>query len=341
MEPSTDVAEADFPQEAPPATPEQTREMMTKLSARGYTKIRHVLVQLPNDQASRVSTVGRLLTARKHRALVLYLMLLMCWPWLRERRHPLEAAVWVRGLTTAKGLTWSASTLSRAWTDLEEAGLIVRRRVGRNVLIEPRREDGAAEYTVPMKERDRWNTYFVVPDTFWLDETFATLTFPGLAVLLIIASQTSKNSECTLPYERAKEWYGLSARSVQKGIKDLEKHDLIHKRAEVFTAALSPTGVSVWMHYSLTGPYGQQAREALQEQAKTERAARTAKKTSSGRTAKAAAGTRTAKKIKKVRAGAAKQIVKASGTGAKSKQIKRRAGATRLGRETRRPRRAQ
>lgn len=339
MEPSTDLAEADFSQEATPATPEQTREMMTKLSARGYTKIRHILVQLPNDQESRVSMVGKLLTARKHRALMLYLMLLMCWPWLRERSHPLEAAVWVRGLTTAKGLTWSASTLSRAWTDLEEAGLIVRRRVGRNVLIEPRREDGAAEYTVPMKERDRWNTYFVVPDTFWLDETFATLTFPGLAILLIIASQTSKNSECTLPYDRAKEWYGLSAKSVQKGIKDLEKHDLIHKRAEMFTAALSPTGVSVRMHYSLTGPYGQQAREALQEQAKTERAARTAKKTSGIRTTKTASVARIAKRIKKARTG--KQIVKASGTGTKGKQVKRPASATSLGRQTRRPRQAQ
>jgi DNA-binding HxlR family transcriptional regulator len=314
--------------------------MMTKLSARGYTKIRHILVQLPNDQASRTSTVGKLLTARKHRALVLYLMLLMCWPWLQSRRRPLEAAVWVRGLTAVKGLTWSASTLSRAWADLEEAGLITRHREGRNVRIEPRREDGAADYTVPTKARDRWNTYYVLPDDLWANETFATLSFPGLAVLLIIASQTSKKPDCTLPYERAKEWYGLSAKSVQKGVKDLEAHGLIHKREEMFAAPLSPTGMSVRIHYSLTGNYGQQAREALQQRANTERTARTTK---------AAPGNHhTKKKIKKAQPGLGSVNAKTSAAGGtKGKRIRksgspaipaRSRSLTRAGLGARRPR---
>jgi DNA-binding HxlR family transcriptional regulator len=256
-------------------SPAAARERMTTLSARGYMKIRHVLIQLPRDQPVRVSTVGRLLTARKHRALVVYLMLLMCWPWLKDQRKPLEATVWVRALTTSNGLTWSPSTLSRAWNDLAAAGLITREREGRNLRITPRREDAGGDYEIPAGARDRWNTYFTLPDTFWLDETFAKLSFPGLAMLLIIAGETSGKPELALPYEWAKQWYGLSAKSVQNGIKDLDAHGLIHKREERIPAPLSPTGFTTRIHYSLTGDYGHEARAAMQALAKKERDKRT------------------------------------------------------------------
>ncbi|MGA1827295.1 hypothetical protein, partial [Microbacterium sp.] len=41
-----------------------------------------------------------------------------------------EAEVWVRALQsdTGAGTTWSTSTLSRAWRDLEDMGLIAKKR---------------------------------------------------------------------------------------------------------------------------------------------------------------------------------------------------------------------
>lgn len=272
---STTKAASETSEPAEAAGPTETRAAMTQLSGRGYTKIRHLLIQLPRGQDARSSTVGRLLAARKHRALLLYLLVLTCWPWLSTRRKPpLEAAIWVRALTAPQGLTWSAATLSRAWKDLENAGLIIRQREGRAVRVIPRREDGAADYEVPVGATDRWNTYFALPDNFWHDEIFAKLSFPGLAMLLIIAGETSKNPEVSLAYDWAKERYGLSAKSAQNGIKDLEKYGLIHKREERISAPLSPIGYTTRIHYSLTGPYGQQARAALQKQAKSERAKR-------------------------------------------------------------------
>jgi hypothetical protein len=183
--------------------------------------------------------------------------------------------VWVRALTTTTGLTWSPSTLSRAWTELQADGLITRRREHRLVRVEPRREDARADYAPPRGASDRWNTYFVLPDDFWHEETFGELSFPALAMLLIIAGETSKKAEVDFAYDWAPDRYGLSPKSAQKGIKELEGRGLLHRREEWIPAPLSATGYTTRTHYSLTGPYGHKAREALKKKARTERARRT------------------------------------------------------------------
>ncbi len=55
---------------------------MTKLSGRGYAQFRHILVQLPDEDQPRASTLARMVTGRRHRELLLYLMLVSCWNWL-------------------------------------------------------------------------------------------------------------------------------------------------------------------------------------------------------------------------------------------------------------------
>lgn len=264
------------------ATPTTTRAMMTRLSARGYVQLRHILVQLPEADKPRASIVGRAVHERRHRALLLYLLVLTCWPWLEKNREPLAASVWIRALTPPKGggLTWSASTLSRAWLDLEEMGLLEpRERVGRSSLITPRREDGTETYSAPGGRTDRWNSYFALPDTFWNDDIFAQLTLPGLAMLLIIAKETSSKNEMYLPYAKAPAWYGISPKSAQNGIADLVKHGLLHKREETIAAPLSPTGSTTRVWYSLTGDFGHESRAALRRKAKKERKVRMRRKT--------------------------------------------------------------
>lgn len=259
------------------ATPAQTRATMTRLAGRGYVQLRHIFVQLPDSDKPRASIVGRAVHERRHRALLLYLLLLTCWPWLKDNEKPLAASVWIRALTPPKGggLTWSPSTLSRAWLDLEEMGLIEERtRQGRATTIIPRREDGAEEYEVPGGRTDRWNTYFSIPDAFWNEEIFAKLSLPGLAMLLIIAKETSKKKEMYLPYNKAKEWYGISAKSAQNGIADLDKAGLLHRREEHLLAPLSPTGYTVRNWYSLKGDFGNEARKAQAKLADKERRAR-------------------------------------------------------------------
>lgn len=259
------------------ATPEDTRREMTRLAARGYVQLRHVLVQKPEGDR-RGSTLGTVVHMRKHRALVLYLLLLTCWPWLEKNHEPLAAGTWIRALTAKGGLTWSPSTLSRAWADLEELGLIEERtREGRSVRVTPRREDGGAPYEAPGGRTDWANAYFVVPDGLWKDEYFAKLRLPGLAMLLVIAKETNKKSEMYLPYSKADEWYGLSPKTVQNGLKELDKLGLLHKREEYVKAPLSKTGMTIRTWYSLTGDFGGDARASLQKRARSERSKRLAK----------------------------------------------------------------
>ncbi|WP_068476703.1 hypothetical protein [Pseudoclavibacter helvolus] len=252
------------------ASPGETRADITRLSRRGYTQLRHVFVQLPDRDAPRASVLAKMVHNRQHRALLLYIMLLTAWPWLEDRREPLQSKVWIRALTASSiknAPTWSASTLSRCWQDLEELGLIERSREERLVRITPRREDAAGPYEVPGGRRDRWNAYFALPDEFWTDELFAKLSLPALAMLLVIAKETNRSKEMWLTYEFAEDWYGIKPKSAQKGLGELEKLGVLNRRVESIIAPLSPTGKTTRSWYSLTGPYSHEARSKLQKKA--------------------------------------------------------------------------
>lgn len=263
------------------ATPESTRAHMTKLSGRGYAQLRHILVQLPDQGKPRASTLARMVSGRRHRELLLYLLVLTCWPWLQERRTPLPAGVWIRALTASGGPTWSETTLSRCWKRLEDLGLIEQReRVDRLVRVTPRREDAGEPYSFPGGRDDRWHTYFALPDEFWNKGVFAELSLPGLAVFLVVASETNGKQDCWFTYDRMDDWYGLKARTVQNGVKQLQDLGLLMVREEPIEAPLSATGMTTRMHYSLTGTFSYSARSKLQKTAQQETKARAKKKTS-------------------------------------------------------------
>lgn len=255
------------------ASSSQTRAEFTRLSARGYVKIRDILVQLPDDEPERSSTVGWAVQNRRQRELVLYLLILTCWPWLHKREKPIAAQVWVRALTSThkNALTWSPSSLSRAWRALEKQGLIERERVGQGVRITLCREDGVSGeeqgslfYSPPTGQRDRRNTYFILPDLFWHDELFAKLTLPGLAMFLVIAKETSQNDEAWLSLKDMPEWYGISQKSAQKGIRNLDDLGLVSQRRTSVSAPLSPVGYTTRVHYRLVNDFNRPARADLQ-----------------------------------------------------------------------------
>ncbi len=269
----------DMTSETNRATPAETRADIMRLSARGYTHLRQVLVQLPDTEDPRASTLARMLSERKHRPLLLYIMLLTCWPWLEDRREPLPGGFWVRALTAPGAPTWSPSTLSRSWGELEELGLITKpeKREGRLMRPTPRREDGAVvegggvPYDAPGGRRDRWNTYFALPDEFWTEGIFAKLSLPALVMLLLVAKETQSKPEVWLTYDRIEDWYGIKQKSAQNGLTELRKAGLLHRRIEEVKTTFSATGSTVHMWYSLTGPFGREARLALQDRAAKER----------------------------------------------------------------------
>lgn len=224
--------------------------------------------------------LARFVSMRRHRALVLYLLLLGAWPEIEHRitngRAPLQAQVWVRALTSGqrRALTWSPSTLSRTWGELEDMQLVTRDRQGRLVHARPRREDGLEDYTRPQGRRGHEHAYFVLPDAFWNDEVFADLGLAALAMFLLIAKETNGRAEVHLTHQQFQDWYGIRQRTAQKGIAELKDKGFLHVRPDPRPSALSGSGFTVDMYYSLIGNYGHQARAALRKRAQSERAKR-------------------------------------------------------------------
>ncbi|MDP9223725.1 MAG: ArsR family transcriptional regulator [Actinomycetota bacterium] len=306
------------------SSPEETLEELLRLSGRGYTKIRHSLCQIPNlSGGSRPGLLGPMVTDRKRRSLQLYLLLLTVWPWLKERDDPLAAAVWARAVTTASGRRWSPSNVSDAWTDLEDRGLIERRRLSRGVVITPRREDGAATYSEPDGVKgDHLHTYFTLPPSFWTMGWFEELSMPGLAMLLIVASKTSRadQTETWLTNADAGKWFALSPRSVEGGVKELDDRGLLAVRSEWVKAPLSPIGATKQRWYSLNGEFSTDKRLEMQAFAKDDRARRLGaakpEKLKKAKTIKKGASSDPTKPSKKT---TAKKATKPTGTRARKK----------------------
>lgn len=276
-QPAAVEADSDSAVPIPPMSADDTRKELLSRGRRRYARIRFILVQMPDPDKDRVSIVGTLTRERHHRALVLYLLLLTWWPWLHDRRAPLDSEVWLRALTVegddaAKALTWSPSTLSRTWGELEKYGLVQRKREGRLTRITPCREDGKdakSAYTAPAGEKKDWlNAYFTLPDEFWTEQHFATLSPSALAVLLIVLKETTRKPDVELPREKMPSWYGISGKTVTNGIKELVGAELMVERVDLEADPAAKFGFTRHFYYGLTGPFSTQERTERQKQAR-------------------------------------------------------------------------
>ncbi len=294
-----------------PATSEDTRSFIVQLTGSGYTPVRHVLVQKYEREGERRSTLARFCSNRKHRALILYLLLLTVWA---PDRKPLRSEVWLRAVKVDQGeLTWSASSLSQGWSDLVAMGMVDRQRQQRVARLTPRREDGGEGYSRPdgKKQADH---YFILPGAFWTEAWFDRLSLPALCVLLILLKETNDvDDECHLTYEQTEKWYGISSSSAKKGYTELVDVGLVDVRDETAKAPLAPAGVTTHRYYRLAGPFSTSARAAARDEAR--KAAR-----SRGRTAKAdvvpVATDLGGKKTKKKKTKKAKSSTNSTSTGA-------------------------
>jgi hypothetical protein len=89
--------------------------------------VRNHFVQVRRQGKWGGSSLGRLIHARRHRALLAYLLLLMVAQPLDSRPKPLEAAVWARALSPdPPGGRWPETAMTPIWSMLaEEPGPLV------------------------------------------------------------------------------------------------------------------------------------------------------------------------------------------------------------------------
>ena len=280
------------------ATPDSAREDMVRFTGAEYTVVRHVFVQ-KHSGSDRSSTLAAICKNKKKRALILYLMLLTLW---KPDRDPLRSEVWLRLVTVTGGsLTWSHSSLSEAWSNLVDMGLVDRTRVRRMAHVVPRREDTKSDYKRPNGQK-RIDRYFQLPGAFWTEKWFDALSLPGLCMLLLLLKETNDNdAKFHVTHKQVEQWYGISASSAAKGFTELEDLGLVSVRRDQIKAGLALKGYTYHLYYSLNGDFSTAARSAARTAAKKgaqDRAAVTpkskSKSTSSG--AKKGPGNRSATK---------------------------------------------
>ena len=257
-----------FPEDEAPATPEETREEFLSRSRSGYTKVRHAFVQSAGQGSGGSQPALLPMFSRNHRAAVLYLAVLANWPWLSQEAEPLPADAWIRFLScdSSSGLTWTPQSLSHAWGVLEALRLVARPRHGRLKLALPLREDGNGEpYTAPKGKGD---PYLVVPNEFWIRQLHATLSWPALAVLLILLKETGNKAAAPLAVDSAQRWYGISRTTAEEGLAELRNLGILVSETRQVKVHQATGGRRLTSLHMLLGEFSTHRREQLRNAAK-------------------------------------------------------------------------
>ena len=262
-----------FPEDAPASTSASTRADFLKRSPSGSTKIRHGFVQEPPSTKSAGSKPGMLPAfARNHRAAVLYLAVLTNWTWLSRTGDALPADTWIRFLSSSKrgALTWTAQSLSHAWSVLEENQLVTRELDHRLKKVTPLNETGSGvEYHRPNGASG--SEYFVLPHEFWALELHATLTWPALAVLLILLKESGGRPYAELAVDRAQRYYGISRTTAEDGLSELRREGLLVSSMRWVQDPDAAEGRRQTSLHALADPFSTSYRQNLQLAAKLRR----------------------------------------------------------------------
>lgn len=225
--------------------------------------IRNSFVQGGDQKHPLPGPLHKIVRGHDDRALDLFLLhrtLVSAEPWTSR---PLSSAVWARMLGVETDLDHGAAVISRTWRRLDQKyRLITRGKVGRKAVFTSLREDGSREdYTAP-SGRDIQNRYFQLPFAYWTDPEawYRTLTLAAKAMLLI--SSTLKPG-FILPTERVPDWYGVSAETAQRGLKELRDAGLISRATSYKETPLEAVRYTQEHHYTLTPPFGRAQKRRL------------------------------------------------------------------------------
>jgi len=168
-----------------------------------------------------------------------------------------SAQIWHHALGFPETENASAA-ISKNWRRLADADLIELQREGRLSAPLLLREDGHGDDYVP-PDGSEGNKYFGVPFEFWLDDWYVRMTLPELAMLLVLLSELD---DFTLPVAKARDWYGFSKDTAQRGLQGLHRHDLVHRRLAWKETRFVEEFYTQERFYTLQPPFGPHGRKA-------------------------------------------------------------------------------
>lgn len=203
------------PVSAPVMSADETlKYMLDKAQRRTGTPVRRSFVQGGTRHDPKPGPLSAFVSSHDRYGLDLFLLTLTLAT--KEPYHVIYAAGW-----WARAIGVSDETrISKAWKRLEDRKLVAREREGRVVVVMPLLDDGSGRpYKRPALKGE---SYGRLSPAYWEDGYFKDLKLPGKAMLLVALAQPGM---FTLPSERAKQWYGMSADFVEDGFAELR-----HKR---------------------------------------------------------------------------------------------------------------
>jgi hypothetical protein len=227
------------------ATADETLADLLDRSRRTSVPVRRTFLQLPDRTPG---PLAAFVSGRRSLALDLWLLLhagASGGEW--DVRQP--AMSWARMLDMPQ-TTASETTISRNWSWLEDQKLIrsVRdRRVRKLFLL---REDGSGRPFERAGGQERG--FFKLPYAYFTDRIHRELKLAGKATLLLCLAQSPT---FTLPTERAAQWYGISADTLQRGIDELRELELVKVWSRAKKAPRTRLGYTVESHYALREPF--------------------------------------------------------------------------------------
>lgn len=252
-------------------SPAAMRRRLLNSVRRPFVPIRHTFVQQPRGSASRAGMVSKLVTAHNQRALDAILMVLALEPVLEGT--PLPNNTWAALLSADTGPAVPTTAVSKTWRALEEEYQLIQRgtRLKKLATIRPLAEDGSGKpYSRPGLSAKGTTGYFVLPHAYWWDGWNEKLTLPAKAMLLVHLSATQQTPVLAMGYEQAPEWYGLSERTAERGIRELRSTGLLKEHGQKVAEARSATGFTVRYHRFLLDDFSTHGRQALQKQTRRE-----------------------------------------------------------------------
>lgn len=231
--------------------------------------VRNVFVQGGDQKHPVPGPLAQMVRSHDTGALDLFLLhraLVSREPWTNR---PLPSGVWARALGVHTDSDGGAAVVSKTWKRLDtKYQLIERGRSGRIAVFTAMREDGLGQpYTSP-DGSSRDERFFTVPFEYWTAEHswYRTLSLPAKAVLLI---GSTLKPDFVLPTERAKDWYGISTETAQRGLRELREAKLIHRKTVLRPTPLGPTMTTQEYHYTLHPPFGRQTKKTAMRPALT------------------------------------------------------------------------
>lgn len=239
------IEDPDTADEPEAATADETLADLLDRSRRNNVPIRRTFLQLPDRSPG---PLAAFVTGRRSLGLDLWLLLhagASGGKW--DVRQP--AMSWARMLDMPQ-TTASETTVSRNWSWLEDQHLIRSERDHRVRKLTLLREDGTGREFERATGHERG--FFKLPYSYFTDRIHRQLRLAGKATLLICLAQ---GPTFTLPTERAATWYGISADTLERGLDELKRLELIKAWPRRKKAPRTRLGFTIESHYALLTPF--------------------------------------------------------------------------------------